>query len=113
MEDDKLLKQSAPWAIRRGLRIIVLSTMFTICSQQAKASDDAYFGCDASGGDTCYFRIFYESGSRGTEHVFSVRSPVTIRIQNLSFDRDMYCMEIEKSPPDNCQRKRVNSNFNK
>ncbi len=113
MTNDKLLKRAAPWVIKRRIRIIVLSTMFMICSQQAKASDDAYFGCDASGGDSCYFRTFRESGSKGTEHVFIVRSPVTTRVQNLSFDRDMYCMEIGKPPSDTCLRKRVNRNFNK
>ncbi len=113
MADDKLLKQAAPWVLGRSLCTIVLSMMFMTCPQQSNASDDAYFGCDASGRDTCYFRIFYESGSKGTEKIFAVRSPITVRISNLSFDRDMYCMEVEKLPSDTCQRKRVNSNFNK
>ncbi len=113
MADDKLLKQDASWGLRCSLYTIALSMIFMTCPQQSNASGDAYFGCDASGGDTCYFRIFYESGSKGTEKVFAVRSPATIRISGISFDRDMYCMEVEKLPSDTCRRKRISSNFNK
>jgi hypothetical protein len=69
----------------------------------------ALFGCEARGGGTCHFRIFYPGGrSRDVVLPAGMKTP----IPDLRIGQDRYCVVVNKKPVHKCPRKVVNANYN-
>jgi hypothetical protein len=83
-----------------------LLALFTL--DRARA-DVAPFGCDASAGQTCYFRIYY---ARGVTRMVQLVAGTKTTVPDVDIGQARYCVAVGKPPPPKCSQKAVNANHN-
>jgi len=85
------------------------AALFAICSIAPASAAVAPFGCDASAGETCYFRIYY---APGIARLVQLIGGTKTSVPDVNIGEARYCMTVGKRPPPKCAQKRINANYN-
>ena len=73
------------------------------------AGADVPFGCDATKGSTCFFKLFL--GARNTR-IVQLPSGMKVNIPGLRVGQDKYCVSLNAAPVATCNRIAVNATYN-
>jgi hypothetical protein len=67
------------------------------------------FGCNASAGQICYFRIYY---APGVARLVQLIAGTKTSVPDVNIGVAHYCVSVGKPPAPKCSQKRINTNYN-
>jgi hypothetical protein len=100
-----LVKEEAPMK----LSILLVLAALTMFSVNPAAAAPAPFGCDASAGQICYFKLYY---SPRRTRIVQLPTGMKVNIPDVVVDRDTYCVSVGQPPANKCTQKTINATYN-
>ena len=85
------------------------AAVLAICAIAPASAAVAPFGCDASAGATCYFRIYY---APGVARLVQLSAGTKTSVPDVDIGTARYCMSVGKPPAPKCSQKRITGNYN-
>jgi hypothetical protein len=89
--------------------IFFAAAIFAAYAIGPASADVAPFGCDASAGQTCYFRIYY---APGVARMVQLLAGMKANVPDVDIGRARYCGSVGKPPAPKCSQKLINANHN-
>jgi hypothetical protein len=89
--------------------ILFAVAALVLCGADSAFAAGAAFGCDAGGGQTCYFRIYY---TRGLTRMVQLTGGMKVTVPDAEVGHAHYCVAVGKPPAPKCSQKPVNGGYN-
>ncbi|HEV3396018.1 MAG TPA: hypothetical protein VG100_07750 [Xanthobacteraceae bacterium] len=90
-------------------RAIFFAVALVLCGADSALAAGAAFGCDAGGGQTCYFRIYY---TPGLTRLVQLTAGMKVTVPDADVGHTRYCVAVGKPPAPKCSQKQVNDSYN-
>jgi hypothetical protein len=89
--------------------IFFAAAIFAAYAIGPASAEVAPFGCDASAGQTCYFRIYY---TPGLARMVQLPGGMKVTVPDVNIGRAHYCGSVGKPPAPKCSQKPINIHYN-